>query len=71
MAIRLLIVDDHALVREGLVRLLSQHAAYSVVGEASTAGEALDRLEATEPDVLLLDIALAGASGLDLIAPVR
>ena len=70
MSTRLLIVDDHALVREGLVRLLSAQSGLEVVGEAAGAADALERVRTRDPDVVLLDITLADGSGLDLIAPI-
>jgi len=69
-SIRLLIVEDHALVREGLVRLLAAHPGLDVVGEAEGATDAIDLVRTRKPDVVLLDIALAETSGLDLIKPI-
>jgi len=70
VTIRLLIVDDHALVREGLVRLLAAQPGLEVVAEAARAPDALNLLRARNPNIVLLDIALADGSGLDLIAPI-
>jgi len=70
VTIRLLIVDDHALVREGLVRLLDSQPGFDVVGAADGASSAMDLLCSQTPDVVLLDIALADGSGLDLIVPL-
>jgi two-component system, NarL family, invasion response regulator UvrY len=65
--IGVLLVDDHAVVREGYGRLLERDARLSVVGEASSAAEAL-RLDAQlQPDVIVLDIALPGVSGIEIL----
>jgi two-component system, NarL family, invasion response regulator UvrY len=69
MAARLsvLLVDDHAVVREGYRRLLERDVLLSVIGEASNAAEAL-RLDAQlRPDVIVLDIALPGVSGIEIL----
>jgi two-component system, NarL family, invasion response regulator UvrY len=58
--IRLLIADDRWVVREGLKRMIAQYAGMKVVGEAATWSEVLERLQATEVDVLLLDAWFGG-----------
>ncbi len=65
--ITVLLVDDHAVVREGYRRLLSQDPALRVVGEAAGSAEALDRERALQPDVTVLDIALPGISGIETL----
>lgn len=69
--IRVALVDDHTIVREGLKRILTLEPDISVVGEAGSAEEALALLEAGTPDVLLLDISLPGRSGIDIIHDIR
>lgn len=69
--IRVVIVDDHALIREGLFRVLSVDSRFEVVGEAATAPEALGLLRTTRPDVVVVDLDLGRGSGLDLIASLR
>ncbi|MHB8189984.1 MAG: response regulator [Ferrimicrobium sp.] len=64
--IRVLIVEDHALVREGTVQLLNHHSDIRVVGEAGTAEKALVLLDRVRPDVMLVDVNLPGMSGLAL-----
>jgi DNA-binding NarL/FixJ family response regulator len=65
--IRIVIADDHALVREGLSRLLSSYSEIEVVGLAEDGISAIDRARDTTPDVLLLDIAMPNLDGLAAI----
>lgn len=64
---RLLLVDDHAVVREGYRRLLESRADLCIVGEAASAREALDQYLALQPDVLVLDLGLPDMGGVELI----
>lgn len=63
---RVLVVDDHPVIRQGLRSLLSQYPDIQVVGEAEGGAAALELIADLQPDVVLLDIRLAGSSGLDL-----
>lgn len=67
---KILVVDDHAIVREGVQRLLTS-IPNAVVIEAATAHEALNLARKEAPDVLVLDINLEGASGLELLRRLR
>ncbi|MEN6368921.1 MAG: response regulator transcription factor [Thermotogota bacterium] len=67
---RIAIVDDHALVRDGLARLLTLETDFGVVGSCGDGAGALELAAALRPDVILLDIALPDIDGLDLIAKV-
>lgn len=69
--IRVLIVDDHAVVREGLRYVLSRDAAFAVVAEAADASEAVHKVRAEQPDVVILDISMPGASGLEILGQLR
>lgn len=62
---RILLVDDHAIVRLGLMTLLNDQPDMEVVGEASTAGEAVKAVEKLQPDVVLMDIRLPGEGGIE------
>lgn len=62
---RILLVDDHEVVRLGLRALLDHHAQFEVVGEAASAKEALEQVERLSPDIVLMDIRLPGASGIE------
>lgn len=63
--ITVLLADDHAVVREGYRRLLEESGRISVVGEASSAAEAYQQFCSAEPDVVVMDIALPGVSGIE------
>ena len=65
--IRILVVDDHPVVREGLVALLEDEAGFAVVGAAGSAEAALQQATALRPDVLLLDLELPGIDGVAAI----
>lgn len=65
--LRLLIVDDHAIVREGYRRLLERRADLRIVAEAATAEEGYALFKTHEPDVVLLDLGLGRGSGLQLL----
>jgi two-component system response regulator DevR len=62
---RIILVDDHELVRIGLKSLLERHPQFDVVGEAGSAREALEQVESLKPDVVVMDIRLPGTSGID------
>ena len=62
---RILIVDDHEVVRLGLKALLEQHPHFEVIAEAGSAKEAIEKVERYIPDVVLMDIRLPGASGIE------
>jgi two-component system nitrate/nitrite response regulator NarL len=69
--IRILLVDDHRLVRSGIHALLAESPGLQVVGEAADAGEALRLAAQLRPDVVLLDIHLPGVSGIDTVQALR
>ena len=63
--IRVVIVDDHAILREGVRALLALHPDLEVVGEAADGKDAIARVEALDPDVVLMDIAMPGLGGIE------
>jgi DNA-binding NarL/FixJ family response regulator len=65
--IRVLVVDDHAVVRSGLKLLLAAEADLEVVGEAGTARDAVFEVRAQKPDVVLLDVVMPGESGIEAV----
>ena len=71
MATRVLVVDDHLVVRQGLRSLLSQYPDIEVVGEADGGPAALKLTTDLQPDVVLLDIRMAGPSGLEVAGQLR
>jgi len=63
--VRVLIVDDHAIVRKGICALLSEVDGFEVVGEADNGQEAVQRAEETHPDVILMDLLMPGMDGIE------
>ncbi len=68
--IRVLVVDDHAVVREGIRHVLSEAAGFEVVAEAAGGAQALMLAQAHVPDVVLLDITMPGESGLEVASRI-
>jgi DNA-binding NarL/FixJ family response regulator len=62
---RILLVDDHEVVRLGLKALLDHHAQFEVIGEAANAKEAIEQVGRIHPDIVLMDIRLPGTSGIE------
>ncbi len=71
VTVRVLIVDDHTLVRAGLCRLLQTFGGVLVTGEASNAEQALELAVQQHPDVVLMDLSLPGRSGLEALSDIR
>ena len=63
--LRILLVDDHEVVRLGLKSLIERHPGFEVVAEASAAQEAIQKALAQKPDIVLMDIRLVGGSGIE------
>jgi DNA-binding NarL/FixJ family response regulator len=71
MTTRILLVDDHEVVREGLRTLLSKRAGFDVVGYAGTVAEAVREAARTEPDVVVMDVRLPDGSGIEACREIR
>ncbi len=69
--IRILLIDDHQVVREGLRRMLELEADLKVVGEAANAKEALAQVELLLPEVILMDIKMSGVDGIELTRQIK
>jgi two-component system response regulator DevR len=71
MTIRVFLLDDHEVVRRGLSDLITLESDMTVVGEAGTAAEALNRIPAARPDVAVLDVRLPDGTGVDVCREIR
>lgn len=69
--IRILVVDDHQIVRQGIRSLLSNYPDFDIVGEAADGAAALGQVQQLAPDVTLLDVRLPGESGLEVLRQIR
>jgi DNA-binding NarL/FixJ family response regulator len=70
-SVRLAVVDDHALFRAGLISLLSEMPEFEVVGEAGEGRSALDLVDRTQPEVVLLDVNMPGMGGVETVRSLR
>ena len=68
--ISIVVVDDHPVVRDGIRGMLEREPDMAVVGEASSGDEALARIAAATPDVVLMDLRMPGSDGVDAIRAV-
>jgi DNA-binding NarL/FixJ family response regulator len=71
MVLRVLVIDDHAIVREGLRRLVSRDQEIKIVGEAASKKEAIAQISHHNPDVIVVDLHLPDGSGLEVVAWAR
>src|ERR1700683_1358512 len=69
--LRILIADDHDLMRRGVKALLQPHAGWEIVGEAHTGREAVSKAEELKPDVVILDISMPDLNGLEAARRIR
>ena len=71
MAVRILLVDDHPIVRQGLRTLLEGRSGWEVVGEASDGFEALEKIDTLQPDVVVLDVTMPRMNGLEACRQIQ
>jgi len=69
--LRLLVVDDHEVVRQGLVSLLDRREGFQVVAEAGTVAEAVDQARRHQPDIVVMDVRLPDGSGIEACREIR
>ena len=69
--LRLLVVDDHEIVRQGLVALLDRRAGFEVVAQAGTVAEAVDQARRHQPDIVVMDVRLPDGSGIEACREIR
>jgi DNA-binding NarL/FixJ family response regulator len=68
MTKRILVVDDHDVVRQGIRLILRKHSEWQVVAEAENGSEAIEKARSLDPDLMILDISMPGKDGLEVIA---
>src|SRR5262245_15801610 len=68
---RLLLVDDHPVLREGFAYLIEREPSLKVCGQADNAGQALSEIAAQNPDLVIVEIALKGINGIELIKRIK
>jgi DNA-binding NarL/FixJ family response regulator len=71
MKIKVMVADNHSLVREGLIHLLEYDGNFDVIAEASNGTECLEKLKECKPDVLLLDINMPGKTGIEVLEELK
>ena len=70
-SVRILIADDHTIVRQGLARLLEEQSDFKVVGEATNGQTAVDQALALKPDIVIMDIAMPRMNGIEAAKRIR
>ena len=68
---RIMVVDDHPIMREGLTRVIEEGGDFVVCAQAASIQRALELVKTTQPDLIIVDIALGGQNGLELIKDVK
>lgn len=70
-SIRILLADDHALVRDGIAKIISSHQDMEVIGQAGNGKDAIDLFTKLRPDIAIIDISMPGLSGIETILEIR
>ena len=71
MSTKVMLVDDHALIREGIKQLLEFDGSIDVIGQASDGAECLEKLQHVQPDILLLDINMPNVNGIEVLEEIK
>ena len=69
--IKLIVVDDHQIIRDGIKAMLSEHPRISIIGEAASSNELTKLIDQEIPDIILMDISLPGKSGIELTRQIK
>jgi DNA-binding NarL/FixJ family response regulator len=69
--VRVMVVDDHPIVRQGLSQLINQEPDLMVCGQAADARMALDAIDPSQPDIVIVDVSLGGPDGIELLKNIR
>jgi DNA-binding NarL/FixJ family response regulator len=70
-SIRILLADDHALVRDGIAKIISSHQDMEVIGQAGNGKDAIDLFTKLRPDIAIIDVSMPGLSGIETILEIR
>ena len=70
-SIRILLADDHALVRDGIAKIISSHQDMEVIGQAGNGKDAIDLFTKLRPDIAIIDVSMPGMSGIETILEIR
>src|SRR5689334_2161976 len=68
---KVLLIDDHPLLRQGIAALINQQKDFIVCGETDDARKAISTIQSSKPDIIILDVSLKGASGIEVLKNVK
>lgn len=69
--IRIMVVDDHAIVRDGIISMLQSHPDFEIIGESSSGEEAVELVSVYKPDIILMDIMMSGIDGIETVRRIK